>query len=126
LTLFFVIFFQRGLDLEVAIFFPFGHWNKLGGVGSRAENRDGIVLGSLSNPITSCSRYGLVSGPSRTQYLHAREVDSCWGPSRTQYLPTGEVDLEVLDDDSVDLEVLEETVALAPSLETRCVYLAIE
>jgi hypothetical protein len=39
-------------------------------------------------------------------------MDSCCGPSRTQYFPAGEVDLEVLDGDSVDLEVLEETVAL--------------
>jgi hypothetical protein len=36
------------------------------------------------------------------------------------------VALEVLDGDSVDLEVLEETVALAHSLETRCVSLAIQ
>jgi hypothetical protein len=36
------------------------------------------------------------------------------------------VALEVLDGDSVDLEVLEEMVALAPSLETRCVSLAIQ
>jgi hypothetical protein len=73
LTLFLVIFFRRGLDLEVAIFFHFGcRWNVLGGVGSRADNRDGLVLGSLSNPVSFCWRDGLMLGSL------LNPVSSCW------------------------------------------------
>jgi hypothetical protein len=78
------------MDLEVAVLFHFCPWNVLGGLGSHTEDRDGLVL-----------------GPYQTQDLAAGEV----------YLEVlaEMVALEVLDGDSVDLEVLEEKVALAPS-----------